>query len=93
MAANISLKVRKHCHKHSEKKINKPRYRNDLHDMKISLDNNSKSLAFNPYDMNLRQKCFALSKRYNRTRKERRRNYFKSILEKLKDGEIILSLF
>lgn len=53
--------------------------------MKMSLDYYSKLLAFRPFDKELRHKCFTLSRKYYKTRKEKRRNYFKSLVDKLKN--------
>ena len=66
-------------------KRNKPWYGHDLHDMKNTLDKYSRLLAFNPYNLSLRQQCFTLNKKYNKARKERRRNYYKSIIDKLRN--------
>lgn len=84
-AANISLKARKGVMRKNNKKKKKPWFTPDLHEMKTSLDYLSKQLAFRPFDNQLRHKCFCLSKQYNKLRKERRRNHFKDIVNKMKN--------
>lgn len=83
-AANISLKARKRVYKKRNLKKKKKWFTQDLHDMKTSLDYLSRQLAFRPFDNELRHKCFSLSKKYNKVRKERRRNYFRDIVNKMK---------
>ncbi|CAC5376138.1 unnamed protein product [Mytilus coruscus] len=83
-AANIALKQRK-VKVTGKKKKDKPWYNTLLHDLKKSLDHYSRVLALNPFNKELRAKCFHLSKTYNKTRKEKRRNYFKDLMVKLKN--------
>ncbi|CAG2192789.1 unnamed protein product [Mytilus edulis] len=83
-AANIALKQRK-VKITGKKKKDKPWYNTLLHDLKKSLDHYSRVLALNPFNKELRAKCFHLSKTYNKTRKEKRRNYFKDLMVKLKN--------
>ncbi|CAC5376152.1 unnamed protein product [Mytilus coruscus] len=68
-----------------EKEKDKPWYNTLLHDLKKSLDHYSRVLSLNPFNKELRAKCFHLSKTYNKTRKEKRRNYFKDLMVKLKN--------
>ncbi|CAG2195905.1 unnamed protein product [Mytilus edulis] len=81
-AANIALKQRK-VKITGKKKKDKPWYNTLLHDLKKSLDHYRRAL--NPFNKELRAKCFHLSKTYNKTRKEKRRNYFKDLMVKLKN--------
>ncbi|CAC5420911.1 unnamed protein product [Mytilus coruscus] len=83
-AANIALKQRK-VKVTGKKKKDKPWYNTLLHDLKKSLDHYSRVLSLNPFNKELRAKCFHLSKTYNKTRKEKRRNYFKDLMVKLKN--------
>jgi len=73
-AAGLSLKARQKGYKRNKRKRkNKPWFNTVLHDMKMSLDYYSKLLAFRPFDKELRHKCFTLSRKYYKTRKEKRR--------------------
>ncbi|CAC5376274.1 unnamed protein product [Mytilus coruscus] len=83
-AANIALKQRK-VKVTGKKKKDKPWYNTLLHDLKKSLDHYSRVLSLNPFNKELRAKCFHLSKTYNKTRKEKRRNYFKDLMVKLEN--------
>ena len=48
--------------------------------MKNTLDTLSIKLAFNPFNKELRQHCFTMSKKYNKLRKAKRRAYYIDIM-------------
>lgn len=54
-----------------KKKTDQPGYYILLHDLKKLPDHHSRLLALNPFNKELRAKCFHLSKTYNMTRKDR----------------------
>ena len=92
-AANIALKQKK-AKVSGKKEKDKPWYNTSLHDMKKSLNQYSRLPAFKPFSKELRTKCFYLSKTYNKTRKEKWRNYFKDLMDKLKNTcSLILKQF
>jgi hypothetical protein len=51
--------------------------------MENTLDTLSIKLAFNPFDKELRQHCFTMSKKYNKLRKAKRRAYYSDMMFKL----------
>ena len=51
--------------------------------MKNTLDALSIKLAFNPFDKEIRQHCFTMSKKYNKLRKAKRRAYYSDMMIKL----------
>ena len=82
-AANTSLKARIPQRRKNHNNKGKKWYDQSLLDMKNTLDTLSIKLAFNPFDKELRQHCFTMSKKYNKLRKAKRRAYYSDMMFKL----------
>jgi hypothetical protein len=72
----------------SERKSHQKWYDNSRQDMCSIIDHYSRLLSFDdPFNRELRQKCFILNTRYNKERRKNKRNYFQLIMNKLDNLE------
>ena len=81
-AANLSLK-KKTIRKPVKGRVQNKWYDRSLQELRVSIDYYSKLISFDPFNRQLRQKCFQIYSKYNRERKKKKRTYFQSVMNKL----------
>ena len=84
-AASRSLRKKRIHVNCSRKPLHKRWFNTSLQELRHMLDYHtcSKLLSFDPFNRQLRNKCFELSKRYNRIRQKRKRLYYQTFMKKL----------